>query len=305
MSNHDTRDIFSWLNQVLADRELPLNAFRLAFVIAQHVNRQSGKAWPGIKTMATLTGLTDRSVSRLAGALEERGHLTIDVNRGRHHTNVYRLAVVENLTAATGIDDAIHDNSVMFISPENLTAVSAFDPASEPENLTVDDIKPDSGRQKTGQQCHPNHLRTTNEPIINREARQQSAPSGALVVLNESGPSDAGVNLPSGADPFPYFWRECPKQTGEGYARESWSRAIKRATPEIIIAGMKRYAVSRIGEEHRFTKAPAKWLDGDHWNDVLEPKGKGSGSPRTGGRGKPSYLELAIAHANRMEGETT
>lgn len=320
MSNHETRDIFLWLNQVLADHALPLNAFRLAYAIAQHINRASGKAWPSQATLAARAGLDPRSVRRLSTKLEGAGHISVDVHHGRNQTNVYRLLMTEiqvddadsggifvapetlavppsleeNRTAVSSYSDANKDSSVLISPSENRTPASSF-----PENRTIVAVYEDKSCTKTGQQRPTNHLRTIDEPM--REgARQQSAPSGALIVASPVGE----IVVPEGEDPFPYFWREAPKQTGEAFAKQAFAAALKRAPASVIIAGMRRYAQSRIGEEHRYTTNPTKWLEGDSWKDRLELKAKGSGPARSGGaRGKPSFLEIAVAHANRMDGE--
>lgn len=86
-----TAAIFRWLNAVAADSTLPPAAFKLAYVISQHINRKSLKAWPSQATLKEAIGVKDeRSVRRLTDALEERGYL---LTRRRKQTSmVYLLA---------------------------------------------------------------------------------------------------------------------------------------------------------------------------------------------------------------------
>jgi hypothetical protein len=48
---------------------------------------------------------------------------------------------------------------------------------------------------------------------------------------------------------------------------------VKSAEPDDIIAGAKRYASQRQGQEARYTKNPATWLNAGAWLD--EPQAAG------------------------------
>jgi DNA-binding transcriptional ArsR family regulator len=86
-----TSTIFRWLNTVAADPSLPPAAFKLAYIISQHINRGTHQAWPSQTTLKEAIGVKDeRSVRRLTEALEEGGHL---ITRRRKQTSmIYRLA---------------------------------------------------------------------------------------------------------------------------------------------------------------------------------------------------------------------
>jgi hypothetical protein len=64
---------------------------------------------------------------------------------------------------------------------------------------------------------------------------------------------------------FEEFWKVYPRKVGKGEARKAWIGAIKRATPEEIIAGAKRYAATKPDPE--YTKHPGPWLNADRWLD--------------------------------------
>src|SRR5690606_19428118 len=44
------------------------------------------------------------------------------------------------------------------------------------------------------------------------------------------------------ADAFDEFWAAYPRRVGKGAARKAWAKATKKAAPEEIIAGARRYA---------------------------------------------------------------
>lgn len=82
---------FDWLNQVIADGGLPPAAFKLAYIISRHINRDRGDAWPGQERLADAIGTTVRTVRDLTDRLVAGGHLAVEPHRGRHCTNLYRL----------------------------------------------------------------------------------------------------------------------------------------------------------------------------------------------------------------------
>lgn len=75
MSDNFTRDKFVWLDQVNADPEVTPLAFRVAYVIASHLNRKTGSAWPSIATIAARVHKSPRSTQDTVTNLIKRGHL--------------------------------------------------------------------------------------------------------------------------------------------------------------------------------------------------------------------------------------
>ena len=66
---------------------------------------------------------------------------------------------------------------------------------------------------------------------------------------------------------FEHFWSICPRKTAKGSARKAWLKAIKTASPETIIDGIKAYAKSAQGTEPQYIAHPATWLNGERWSD--------------------------------------
>lgn len=75
------------------------------------------------------------------------------------------------------------------------------------------------------------------------------------------------VQKPVDPDPrFEQFWNTYPRKAAKGAARRAWSKAVRIATPDEIIAGAARYAA----DPHRdasFTAHPATWLNSERWLD--------------------------------------
>lgn len=71
---------------------------------------------------------------------------------------------------------------------------------------------------------------------------------------------------------FEVFWREAPRKIGKGQAQRAYKTARKTADAETLLAAIKRFAELRRGQEERFTKHPATWLNGECWLDETPPE---------------------------------
>jgi hypothetical protein len=70
---------------------------------------------------------------------------------------------------------------------------------------------------------------------------------------------------------FDAFWAAYPRKIDRKDALKAWGRAIKRAKPPTIMAGLAAYSFS---EEEKFRPHPATWLNNDRWvvEDVPVPR---------------------------------
>jgi hypothetical protein len=68
---------------------------------------------------------------------------------------------------------------------------------------------------------------------------------------------------------FDEFYRTYPRHVGRGAALKAYASVIKagKATEQELIDGAKRYATERAGQDPRFTKHPATWLNAECWKD--------------------------------------
>lgn len=74
-----------------------------------------------------------------------------------------------------------------------------------------------------------------------------------------------------GGDRFEEFWDAYGKKTGRKKAEAKYRLAIKKrgVTEAMLIDAAKRYVAGqrRANKHPEFTKDPATWLNGEHWND--------------------------------------
>lgn len=74
-------------------------------------------------------------------------------------------------------------------------------------------------------------------------------------------------------DLFAEFWRRYPLRKAKGAARTAFTKALKRAPAERILAGAEAYA-NDPDRDPDFTKHPATWLNAGCWDD--EPAQRGN-----------------------------
>lgn len=73
--------------------------------------------------------------------------------------------------------------------------------------------------------------------------------------------------LSPNGDRFDDFWAAVPRKVGKADARKAWAKACKSADPQAIIDAVSRYAVEREGQDPKYTKHPAAWLNAERWTD--------------------------------------
>lgn len=111
-----TANKFRWLDQVAADKSVAPLAFKLAYIVATYINRETGDAWPSQETLAASLGIGVRAVRNASGQLVDAGHVSVMVTRGRGHSNRYR-AVLKNRNDGSGIGSKEKRNSGAGIKP--------------------------------------------------------------------------------------------------------------------------------------------------------------------------------------------
>lgn len=83
-------------------------------------------------------------------------------------------------------------------------------------------------------------------------------------------PSSGAAGAPS-ADAFEAFWQAYPKgaRGGKGVARQSWAKALRKATPADLVAAVEAMARhhEEQGTEHRFIRRASTWLNQHGWED--------------------------------------
>ncbi len=96
-------------------RSLTPAALRVGIRLLHHYNCGTGRCDPGIKTLATATGLSERSAQRAVGELETSQLFRVSHRRGRRNTNSYRPDLkrikAHNATHVAGFADDSPEDS--------------------------------------------------------------------------------------------------------------------------------------------------------------------------------------------------
>ncbi len=83
------------------------------------------------------------------------------------------------------------------------------------------------------------------------------------------------------ADLFDEFWEAYPRfrRSAKGQAQKAWRLACTKHPPEEIVAALKEYAASPVGQSE-YVKAPATWLNSECWLDDRQSWQRGSTKPQ-------------------------
>lgn len=93
------------------------------------------------------------------------------------------------------------------------------------------------------------------------------------------------------------FWPIYPRKVGKGQALKAYRAARKQADCATIVAGARRYASERAGQDQQFTRHASTWLNGAGWLD--EP----SSPPRPSANSPPRERTVLDAVNDRLREE--
>jgi hypothetical protein len=253
-----TSNRFGWLERIAGDDRLTASAIRVAVILSKFINRESGEAWPSLKTLAAETRMPERTVGYAIKVLCEAGHLG-KRRAGFGKSNRY---VMTGNSPQDGGEPSICSKATDCQNEERIPAMDCQNEPSIPATYCRSFWQPVADH--SGNALPPIPLIETSD-IETSELKDISPPSPSF--------GFAGKGR-GGAEGFERFYQVFPRKAGRGAARKAWEKAIKAADPEAIIAGAERYAVERAGQEPRFTAHPSTWLNAERWTDEPAPNGE-------------------------------
>lgn len=119
MADRFTADKMAWIEQISRDAGLGHFAARVGVLIASHLNRETGEAFPGQERLADLCGATERGVRKAVGELAGRQHLMVEVSAGRGRVCRYRpILHMEKGNGGSSFEMAKSGTVVPVIAPE-------------------------------------------------------------------------------------------------------------------------------------------------------------------------------------------
>jgi hypothetical protein len=269
MSDTFTITQFDWLRQVASDDGLPPAASRVAIALTQYFSRKhDGWAWMAQATIARDLGMPERTVRFALSALNERAHL-VTKRRGKMATNLHHLALKNSEGDRQSVAD--HDRQ----------PIAAHDrqPIATHTGVTGKNLQSD--RQKTvkvtGSHLPPNPMNDSiEEPIeVERLSRADFDPEDSGRRGGQSPPLDTEADFKS-------WYQAYPKRVAPAAALKAYRGALKKVdSPTVLIDGAIRYAAARHGQDPKYTKHPATWLNQECWLDDPHPIGSTYGQPES------------------------
>jgi Helix-turn-helix domain len=226
--------------------KVPHAAFKLAYLIAfKFMNRETRTARPAQETLARDLNVSIRTVQRLIDMLQPLG-LVVVPGHGPNRASTYWL----------------DPGKVTPMSPINTTPVSP-----------IDGGKGDNRRQNRRQSVHEKATPVSPQPYKEKPYKEEprvESDSAPRVAARGSKKSLAKKSQPEvdSDDSFQQFWAVYPKRVAKEAARKAWAKAIEHGVdPDVVVAGARCYAVLHAGEDPRYTKHPATWINSGCWED--------------------------------------
>lgn len=73
---------------------------------------------------------------------------------------------------------------------------------------------------------------------------------------------------------FEEFWKRYPRRVGKGAARKAYAKALKVATHEEIMAGLRTFVIAEPWHgDIQFCPHPSTWLNQERWADEYDTPG--------------------------------
>ncbi|GGH14596.1 hypothetical protein GCM10007036_14020 [Alsobacter metallidurans] len=139
--------------------------------------------------------------------------------------------------------------------------------------------------------------RTFNHTDTDTEKERERENAGAQALAGDAGrqkPVAITAKPAAQPDPFEAFWALYPKRPGNPRkpAAEKFAAALKRGVdPMAIVEGVRRYALSREGEDPTYTAMASTWLHQERWTVDFTPARPTTRQPA---QGKPNELANAF-----------
>jgi hypothetical protein len=257
------RERDDWMRAILAS-DLPDAAARVAMTLALHLHVDTGRCDPPYSILASKSHVSERSAYRLVALLEHTGWIAIQRVSGclNHYTLLTTAKPMAGVTTAkpmAGVRAAT-------------TAKSDTEPLPKSGGTTANKVADNKRRQAKKEQAGRESI---SPAVAARDENKGTPDESDLFGKTESKPqaprkNRGGRRSADDGEAFDRFWKAYPKRVAKEAARKAYDKALERgATDAALLAGAQRYAAERNGQDAKFTKHPATWLNGGCWEDEL------------------------------------
>lgn len=251
--------------------------------LAEHASPAGTDAHPSVLRIQYRTGYDRTTVQRALRRLEKAGLIAKDgmcESRTR-----YKLAMELRRPAADWSDLEREEDEFRAAAAERKRR-SRSKGVTHAKSVTVTDVKAVTvtHAESVTDECHalkvrssrterrPNHQQPSDKqllkdssPAADREEQQVSA-----VPVQTKGSSEKTDHH---IEAFGAFWSNYPKRRDREAAKKAWIAAIERGVePKHIVDAAQGYARERFGQDPKYTKYPATWLNKGCYDDEPDPE---------------------------------
>lgn len=227
----------------------------VALRLADFADDDGGSIYPSVPRVARDCGLGERSVQGALRRLQNDGVLVMvreaDFSRRLAREYAFNLAVLETMTVPD--DD------------RRSTCTGAADAPVQEMHRRTTCTPPVQQMHPTGA---PRAPQPSENPSVEPSEENHSVNRPDDLFGEAAGePASDQRHEPDVDALFAGWWETVPKKVAKGAALRAYRAALKNATPDELLAGIRRYAAEVAGRDPQFTKHPATWLNGRCWLD--------------------------------------
>jgi hypothetical protein len=275
---------FNWMRGVADDARISIIHRLVLMRLCLHRRNDSGECSPGYDKVADELGVHRATVFRAVDVGVRFGWLAQPIRHGQAPANfvfVFPSNVAPQRPSNVAPERPQRNPKVAGVQSQSRTGAHAKSQACDGHlygRLNGRKRTGDSDSQTPDVASLGDSL--TDPPQTPSQAGLAEPPKEATEEKNLFGKTESKPQAPrkkkgdrrsatdDGGEAFGRFWGAYPRKVAKEAARKAFAAAIKRgADAETLIAGAQRYAVERRGQEQRYTKHPATWLNGGCWED--------------------------------------
>ncbi|MFI9154537.1 helix-turn-helix domain-containing protein [Streptomyces sp. NPDC053367] len=253
--------------------------------LAYHADKQGRGAYPSLARLAAYACKSERSVRRDLRDLENLKLIRQgDQGKAAHiaadkRPTVYDLAVENRVPKGRAGDDEGTWASARTLASSRARGVetrrankarSEQQPHPEREDVDVRgdaDVRPDVDVTAGGRPRHSGGTWTSAKPKDEPTDEQLPKDSSSAAPQTDEPAEDLHLEA------FGAFWTVYPKKRAREEAKKAWIAAIKRgADPAHMTDRAQAYARERFGQDPKYTKYPATWLNKGCYDDEPDPQ---------------------------------
>ena len=123
-----------------------------------------------------------------------------------------------------------------------------------------------SGEMQPGAKCASDQAQ--NAPTVGAKCAQNRAQNAPLRDRTNKRTKEKNITEPDG---FALFWETYPRKVCKPVGKTAWAKAIEKADPETILAGLNAQLDTMLANEPQFRPHPSTWLNQERWSDEPPP----------------------------------